>query len=237
MGNQQLLGVSFDVKTRKSISEEVEKILQLNEVDSYKILVVGSPNAWEIRDISRSISEKTKIVCVDLGDMTNFVETAKNFLDGEFYSKNFFNFNYEDKFDLVVNRCHFHHLTTQQKKDFYKKCRSHLKEGGHIITVDYFFNSFNSIEEKIKVGLDHIRYRKTKSDPPFDDPSDQELIMQIVNCDVDDHRGGKMDSVENVLKYASESGYTNEFKFTYDSLDYDRPDLWGQYMITSRKND
>ena len=237
LGNQYLLGVSFDEKTRRSIADEVEKILNPKDSDHYKILIVGSPNAWEIRDIDSSITNKTKIVCVDLGDMTNFVETARNFLDSAFYSRNFFSFNHEDKFDLVVNRWHFHHLTTQQKRDFYKKCRSHLKENGSVITVDYFFNNFDSIEEKIKVGLDHMRYRRTKSNPPFDDPSDEKLIIQILNCDVDDHRGGKMDSVKNVLQYAAESNYTSESKFTYDSLDYDRPDLWGQYMITSRKND
>ena len=82
-----------------------------------------------------------------------------------------------------------------------------------------------------------MRYRRVKADPTFSDPSDEKLIMQIINCEVDDHRGGKMDSVENVLKYAEESNFTSDYKFTYDSLDYDRPDLWGQYMITSRKND
>jgi len=236
MGNQSLLGVSFDIKTRKSIADEVSRLFQKNDED-YKILVVGSPNAWEIRDIDPAIASRTKIVCVDLDNMTNFIETARNFLDSEYYAGNFFNFNHNYKFDLIINRWHFHHLTTQQKKDFYRKSQTHLKTNGHVITVDYFFNRFDNFEEKIKAGLEHIRYRKVNADPPFDDPADEELITQIQNCDIDDHRGGKMDSVENVLKYAEESHFINECKLTYDSLSYDRPDLWGQYMITSRKND
>lgn len=237
MGNEYLLGVSFDIETRKSIADEAGRLLRKNDNDCYKILVVGSPNAWEISDIDQAIAAKTKIVCVDLGDMTNFPSTAVNFLDGEFYSGNFFNFKHNYEFDLVVNRWHFHHLTTQQKKDFYRKSQTHLKAGGHVITVDYFFNRFGSLEEKINVGLEHIRYRRVNADPPFDDPTDEKLVSQILDCDVDDHFGGKMDSIENVLKYAEESDFINECKLTYDSLTCDRPDLWGQYMITSRKND
>ena len=207
MSNQTLLGASFDVKTRKSISDEISSLLKENSSDFYKILVVGSPNAWEIRDIDPIIASKTKIFCVDLCDMTNFVETARNFLDGMFYTRNFFDFTCNESFDLVVNRWHFHHLTTQQKKDFYEKCRTHLKPGGYVITVDYFFNNYTTIEEKIKAGLDHIRYRRDNSDHKFTDPTDEKLVVQIINCDVNDHRGGKMDSIENVLKYAELSNY------------------------------
>jgi hypothetical protein len=233
-GNNILHNVSFDLDTRKEISQEILNcISSVNKTSDFEILVVGSPNAWEVQDIDEEISMRSHLLCLDLSEKTNFEVVEKKYKTANHIVTNFFNHEFKKKFDIIVSRWMFHHLTSLEKRLFYSKCKSILNSSGCCIVVDYFFNDFLSIEERIKVGIEHMSYRRVNADPPFSDPSDEKLIKQIINAEVANHRGGKMDSVKNVTQYSEESNFYTTSKLTIDSLKYDRPDLWGQYKLTS----
>jgi len=233
-GNAVLHNVSFDIDTRNEISQEILKyISSTDKTTDFQILVVGSPNAWEVQDIDEEISRRSHLLCLDLSEKSNFDIVEKKYKTANHNVSNFFKHNFEKKFDIIVSRWMFHHLTSSEKRLFYSKCKSILNSNGCCIVVDYFFNDFSSTEERIKVGIEHMSYRRVNAVPPFSDPSDEKLISQIITVEVPNHRGGKMDSVKNVIQYSKESNFHTTHKLTIDSLRYDRPDLWGQYMLTS----
>lgn len=233
-GNIILHNVSFDIDTRNEISQEISNhFLSVSKHTDFEILVVGSPNAWEVQDVDKSITERSNLLCIDLSEKSNFDVVEKKYKSASHAIANFLSYKFEKKFDVIVSRWMFHHLTSLEKRMFYRKCNSVLNSNGCCIVVDYFFNDFSNVEERIKVGIEHMSYRRTHSDPPFSDPSDEKLIKQIINAEVSNHRGGKMDSVKNVIQYAGESNFYTTARLTIDSLRYDRPDLWGQYLLNS----
>ena len=202
-GNSILHNVSFDIDTRNEISQEISNYCASKiSSDEFEILVIGSPNAWEVQDVDKSLTKRSHLLCLDLSEKSNFEIVENKYKTSKHIVSNFFTYNFNKKFDLIVSRWMFHHLTSLEKRLFYSKCKSILNSDGCCIVVDYFFNNFSSVEEKIKVGIEHMTYRRNNADPPFSDPSDEKLIKQIITSEVPNHSGGKMDSVKNVIQYA-----------------------------------
>jgi tRNA (cmo5U34)-methyltransferase len=95
--------------------------------------------------ISKSVSgvfPNAKITCVDIAE--NMLEISKEKLGGgvTFIRADFNDFEFSDKYDLVVSSLALHHLENDADKlNFYKKIYSATNAGGTFINIDTVLGS------------------------------------------------------------------------------------------------
>jgi tRNA (cmo5U34)-methyltransferase len=85
-----------------------------------------------------------KLTCVDLA--VNMIETTKvkldEYMNVEYIVKDFYNFDFEKKYDAVFSSLALHHLeTNKDKKKFFKKIFDALKGGGVFYNADVVLGS------------------------------------------------------------------------------------------------
>lgn len=231
-GNPIMLDKFFDVCTRNDIKNIIESHC-VNDKE-YSILLVGSPNAWELKDINSSIKSKINLTCLDLSNVfeSEFNSCTIDYKTKDFIKCNIFKFNSELKFDFIVNRWFLHHLTTNNKRNFFNKCKSLLNDNGLIISVDYFFTKFSNLEERLQVATKYNEYR-SKYSP---EPNLTKFLNRVKTAEVEDYFGGKMDCIDNLKLMLESIGLNTKFQYTSDSLEIDSPELWGHHIIINRLN-
>jgi len=116
---------------------------------SIKVIDLGCGTgtiAFEIR----KLFPNAYITCLDISE--NMISMAKAKLGEEdkniYIVANFYDFYFEDKYDVIISSLALHHLITDEnKKNFYIKIYNTLKEGGVFYNADVVLGSNAYIQE------------------------------------------------------------------------------------------
>lgn len=90
-----------------------------------------------------------QVTCIDLAE--NMIETAKvklvNYHNVEYIVKDFYDFDFEKRYDAVLSSLALHHLKNDQdKKGFFKKIFDALKSGGVFYNADVVLGSNETLQ-------------------------------------------------------------------------------------------
>lgn len=90
-----------------------------------------------------------QITCMDM--TKNMLELAKiklsEYEEIEYILENFYTFNFNKKYDLVISSFALHHLiTAEDKRKFYQKIYNSLKEGGCFYNLDILIGPNDEIQ-------------------------------------------------------------------------------------------
>ena len=118
-------------------------VIPFGSGDKFKLLDLGSGTG----NITKKVKDKfsnSMITCIDIAE--NMIEMAKIKLkaynDIKYYTGDFLEVNFEDKFDVVLSSLALHHIKTDEdKKKFYRRIYGLLKPGGVFLNSDYVLGS------------------------------------------------------------------------------------------------
>lgn len=104
--------------------------------------------------ISRAVKDaypKAKITCLDISGKMLQIAAGKlsDAQDAAYINSNFYDFNFDKKYDAVVSSLALHHLATKEDKlDFYRKIYSCLNIDGIFINADVVLASTDILQER-----------------------------------------------------------------------------------------
>ena len=120
-----------------------------NSDDSIKVMDLGC-GTGTITKLLKDKFPNAKITCLDLAE--NMIEMAKiklrqyndiNYIIGDFY-----NFNFPEKYDIILSSLALHHLLTDDdKKEFYSKIYEALNSNGIFLNADVTLGSNDYLQE------------------------------------------------------------------------------------------
>lgn len=225
----------YDLDTRKDISEKVDEYISSKNRKNYNIAVFGSPGCQELKDISDETKAKINITAFDIKPI--ITEESSKYKSFVYNENDIFGFDFEkefeNKFDIVVNRWFLHHCTTSQKNKVFEISKNILRNNGKLITVDYFIPSWKTLEERINAVRLYTSYH-TKFAKKM--PHVESMINLSKKIDHSDFKGGKMDSINHVGQMVLDAGlHKIEVGTICSNPNIDNPDLWGQYIIVASK--
>ncbi len=124
-------------------------IIPFNNSEEFKLLDLGSGTG----NITKAVKEKyphSKISCIDIAE--NMIQMAQiklqNYTDIEYYTGDFSEFEFEQKYDVIVSSLALHHIKTDDdKKDFYDKIFSALKVNGVFLNSDVVLGSNEKLNQ------------------------------------------------------------------------------------------
>jgi tRNA (cmo5U34)-methyltransferase len=124
-------------------------VIPFDNSEEFKLLDLGSGTG----NITKAVKEKyphSKISCIDIAE--NMIQMAQikleDYTDIEYYTGDFSEFNFEEKYDVIVSSLALHHIKTDEdKKSFYSKIYSALKEGGVFLNSDVVLGSNEKLNQ------------------------------------------------------------------------------------------
>src|SRR5664279_1948776 len=124
-------------------------VIPFDNSEEFKLLDLGSGTG----NITKAVKEKyphSKISCIDIAE--NMIQMAQikleDYTDIEYYTGDFSEFDFEEKYDVIVSSLALHHIKTDaDKKSFYCKIFSALKEGGIFLNSDVVLGSNEKLNQ------------------------------------------------------------------------------------------
>ena len=124
-------------------------VIPFDNSEDFKLLDIGSGTG----NITKAVKERyshSKISCIDIAE--NMIQMAKiklqNYTDIEYYIGDFSEFDFDDKYDVIVSSLALHHIkTNEDKKKFYSKIYSALKKGGIFLNSDVVLGSNEKLSQ------------------------------------------------------------------------------------------
>ena len=124
-------------------------VIPFESSDRFKLLDLGSGTG----NITKTVKEyypHSKISCIDIAE--NMIQMAKiklkNYDDIEYYTGDFSEFDFKENYDVIVSSLALHHIKTDNdKKKFYTKIYSALKEGGVFVNSDVVLGSNENLNK------------------------------------------------------------------------------------------
>ena len=179
--------------------DSMVSVIPFESSDKFKLLDLGCGTG----NISKKIKERfpnSMISCIDIAE--NMIQMAKikleNYNDIEFFTGDFSEVDFEEKFDVVVSSLALHHIKTDHdKKNFYNKIYNVLKRGGVFLNSDYVLGSNHN--------LNRI-YRKKWIDFMLLNLSEKEVKEKWLLKEMEEDFPA---SLINHLKWLDETGYTS----------------------------
>ncbi len=115
--------------------------------------------------ISRAIKDmypKAHITCLDISD--NMLQMARLKLSDDskttYINKDFYNFDFDKKYDAVVSSLALHHLVSDEDKfEFYKKIFKGIKSGGIFVNADVVLASDDSLQNRYMEKWKEFMYK------------------------------------------------------------------------------
>ncbi len=104
-------------------------------------------------NISKIVKERfpnSQISCIDIAE--NMIQMAKIKLEKydniDFYTGDFFEFDFKEKYDVVLSSLALHHIRTDDdKKKFYRRIYSTLKDDGVFLNADVVLGSTDTLNQ------------------------------------------------------------------------------------------
>ena len=103
--------------------------------------------SWAVKDVY----PKAKVTCLDISGKMLQIAAGKlsDAQDAAYINSNFYDFNFDKKYDAVVSSLALHHLVTKEDKlEFYRKIYSCLNTGGVFINADVVLASTDILQER-----------------------------------------------------------------------------------------
>lgn len=119
--------------------------------------------------------------------------TQNNF---QFIEADYINYNYTQKYDVIVSSLSIHHLTDDEKKKLYKKVYDILEEDGIFINADQVQGSTPQTEQKFK---DKDKTHLEKQDIPLEE---KKTLQERRKLD-------QPATLDDTIKWYKEIGYKN----------------------------
>lgn len=99
---------------------------------------------------------KAAITMIDLAD--ELMDIAKKrfelYFDFDYIVADYTEYNFDQKYDIIVSALSIHHLSHKDKQRLYEKCYSILNDNGYFINADQVLSPSEHIE---KVNLDALK--------------------------------------------------------------------------------
>ena len=118
-----------------------------NKEDKFSVIDLGCGTGTLAKAIKDKFPE-ADITCLDVSE--RMLEIAKNKVgeNTKIIQKDFYNFNFSYKYDLIVSSLALHHLESKNDKlDFYQKIYSALNEKGIFINIDVMLGSDAELQQ------------------------------------------------------------------------------------------
>ena len=124
-------------------------VIPFDSYEEFKLLDLGSGTG----NITKAVKEKypnSRISCIDIAE--NMIQMAKikleDYTDIEYYTGDFSEFDFDEKYDVIVSSLALHHIKTDEdKKSFYSKIYAALKEGGVFLNSDVVLGSNEKLSQ------------------------------------------------------------------------------------------
>jgi tRNA (cmo5U34)-methyltransferase len=95
---------------------------------------------------------KAKLTLIDISD--KMLEVAKQRFRGyaniKYIVADYSEYDFTEKYDIIISALSIHHLTDEQKEEFYKKCYSILKNNGVFINADQILGNTKYLDSIYK---------------------------------------------------------------------------------------
>ena len=130
--------------------EALVNALTFNRSDEIEVIDLGCGTGTIARTVKNAYP-KAKITCLDMS--ANMLKIAGGKLidatDTKYINSNFYEFDFDKKYDAVVSSLALHHLVTYDDKlNFYKKIYSALNPNGVFINLDVVLASTDKLQEE-----------------------------------------------------------------------------------------
>ncbi|MGB9979051.1 class I SAM-dependent methyltransferase [Methanobacterium sp.] len=114
-----------------------------------KVLDLGCGTGTVTKTLKEEF-KKADVTCLDLAE--NMIEMAKiklkDYNDIEYVIGDFYDYNFTEKYDVIVSSLALHHLATDEdKKGFYKKIYEALRHGGIFLNADAVLGSSKYLQD------------------------------------------------------------------------------------------
>jgi len=158
----QIYESAFDLEQREAITKKIEEFIENR--DQITMLVIGSPDCKEIKNLSEKIKEKINLFVFDFeikrGKISKNFKKSFNFY--EEHSGDFFK-NIEKikiKADFVFHRWFLHHCTDHQKIESFKIIKNLLANDGELLIIDWMIPDYSSVQERWESSKKYYKYQK-----------------------------------------------------------------------------
>lgn len=145
----------FDITIRKLIpfySQMISSMISaipFDSSDKFKVLDLGSGTG----NVSLAVKKKFEYASIDCIDIAEkMIEMAKlklvNFDDINYFTGDFSEFEFEEKYDVIVSSLALHHIKTDdEKRNFYNIIHGLLNKNGIFINSDSVLGSNEKLNE------------------------------------------------------------------------------------------
>ena len=124
-------------------------VIPFDNYDEFKLLDLGSGTG----NITKAVKKKylhSKVSCIDIAENMIHIAQIKleDYTDISYYTGDFSDFDFDEKYDVIVSSLALHHIKTDEdKKSFYSKIYSALKEGGVFLNSDVVLGSNEKLNQ------------------------------------------------------------------------------------------
>lgn len=141
---------SVILKLIPSYNEMIDSMISaipFEKNDSLKVLDLGC-GTGNVSKIVKTKFPNAIISCIDIAE--NMIEMAKikleEYIDIKYYTGDFAEFEFQEKYDVIVSSLALHHIKTdEKKKQFYGRIFDALKNGGIFLNSDDVLGSNDKI--------------------------------------------------------------------------------------------
>jgi SAM-dependent methyltransferase len=231
-----------DIESREFLKEFLpSKLSRFEDNKVLKVLVLGSPGLQEIKDLPLEILNRLYITCVDKSTPAkiNIPLYKHNYLQMNIFD--FFNTNEgNEKYDIIISRWFFHHVSGNNKEEICRGCYKLLKDKGFFILIDWFIEDWETMDElfdSVKRFYDYrIKYYPQQSSKMTTNGRDKPDYWWDNMHNDDDWSGGKLPSRKEIKNNLDRIGFHNVAIYEVANQEIiDDPHLWGHVLVYADK--
>lgn len=135
------------IPSYKEMIDSMVSAIPFDNFDNFKVLDLGC-GTGNVSKIVKTKFPNAMISCIDIAE--NMIEMAKikleDYQDVKYYTGDFVEFEFQDKYDVIVSSLALHHIKTDEnKKEFYGRIYSALKHGGIFLNSDNVLGSNDNL--------------------------------------------------------------------------------------------
>jgi tRNA (cmo5U34)-methyltransferase len=130
--------------------EALVKALNFDPSEIFELIDLGCGTGTVSRAV-KDVYPMAKITCLDISEKMLKMASGKlsDVHDAIYIKSDFYDYEFDKKYDVVVSSLALHHLVTKEDKlDFYKKIYKCLNSGGVFVNADVVLASTDTLQER-----------------------------------------------------------------------------------------